>query len=101
MIGLSGLITPSLEEMAGVAAELDRRGLTLPLLIVYLLPNTAQVLDRMDPSLPFVGARDISRGVIPLRWRPGVAWGVAVGVLLFAGLAFVSRGGNSFVYFGF
>ena len=33
MIGLSGLITPSLEEMSGVAAELQRRGLTFPLLI--------------------------------------------------------------------
>src|SRR5262249_27830395 len=32
-IGLSGLITPSLDEMVGVAAEMQRRGLTLPLLI--------------------------------------------------------------------
>jgi 5-methyltetrahydrofolate--homocysteine methyltransferase len=33
MIGLSGLITPSLDEMVGVAAEMERRGMTLPLLI--------------------------------------------------------------------
>jgi len=33
MIGLSGLITPSLDEMVQVAREMDRRGLTLPLLI--------------------------------------------------------------------
>jgi 5-methyltetrahydrofolate--homocysteine methyltransferase len=33
LIGLSGLITPSLDEMIGVAKELDRRGLRLPLLI--------------------------------------------------------------------
>jgi 5-methyltetrahydrofolate--homocysteine methyltransferase len=32
-IGLSGLITPSLEEMAKVAREMERRGLSLPLLI--------------------------------------------------------------------
>ncbi|MBW8487143.1 methionine synthase [Actinomadura parmotrematis] len=32
-IGLSGLITPSLDEMAAVAAEMDRRGLAIPLLI--------------------------------------------------------------------
>ncbi|MBW2233170.1 MAG: methionine synthase [Deltaproteobacteria bacterium] len=32
-IGLSGLITPSLDEMVGVAAEMERRGLDLPLLI--------------------------------------------------------------------
>lgn len=33
MIGLSGLITPSLEEMAHVAREMERRGMTMPLLI--------------------------------------------------------------------
>jgi len=33
IIGLSGLITPSLDEMAHVASEMDRRGLNLPLLI--------------------------------------------------------------------
>ena len=33
MIGLSGLITPSLEEMTHVAAELEKAGLDIPLLI--------------------------------------------------------------------
>jgi len=33
MVGLSGLITPSLEEMANVAVEMERRGMTIPLLI--------------------------------------------------------------------
>jgi 5-methyltetrahydrofolate--homocysteine methyltransferase len=33
LVGLSGLITPSLDEMIGVAAEMSRRGMTLPLLI--------------------------------------------------------------------
>jgi 5-methyltetrahydrofolate--homocysteine methyltransferase len=33
MIGLSGLITPSLDEMAHVAREMDRQGFTIPLLI--------------------------------------------------------------------
>ena len=33
MIGLSGLITPSLDEMVNVAAEMERRGMKLPLLI--------------------------------------------------------------------
>ncbi len=33
MIGLSGLITPSLDEMAFVAGEMERRGMTIPLLI--------------------------------------------------------------------
>ena len=33
IIGLSGLITPSLDEMVHVASEMQRRGLTIPLLI--------------------------------------------------------------------
>ncbi|HET6690121.1 MAG TPA: methionine synthase [Miltoncostaeaceae bacterium] len=33
MVGLSGLITPSLDEMVNVAAEMERRGLDIPLLI--------------------------------------------------------------------
>jgi 5-methyltetrahydrofolate--homocysteine methyltransferase len=33
MVGLSGLITPSLDEMVFVASEMERRGFTLPLLI--------------------------------------------------------------------
>ncbi|MFB3737655.1 MAG: methionine synthase, partial [Candidatus Velamenicoccus archaeovorus] len=33
VVGVSGLITPSLDEMVGVAKEMDRRGLQLPLLI--------------------------------------------------------------------
>ena len=33
MIGLSGLITPSLEEMVHVAREMERRGMDVPLLI--------------------------------------------------------------------
>ena len=33
MIGLSGLITPSLDEMVGVASEMERRGMDMPLLI--------------------------------------------------------------------
>src|SRR5205823_2625626 len=33
IVGLSGLITPSLDEMVGVAREMERRGLDLPLLI--------------------------------------------------------------------
>ncbi len=33
MVGLSGLITPSLDEMVGVASEMERRGMDMPLLI--------------------------------------------------------------------
>ena len=40
LIGLSGLITPSLDEMVHVAKEMKRRGMTQPLLIGGLVPDT-------------------------------------------------------------
>src|SRR5204862_276183 len=41
-IGLSGLITPSLEEMAHVASEMQRDGFTLPPLIGGATPSSAK-----------------------------------------------------------
>ncbi len=39
--------------------------------------------------------------VIALRWRPTAGWALALGVILFVGLAFIARGSTSFVYFNF
>jgi 5-methyltetrahydrofolate--homocysteine methyltransferase len=70
MIGLSGLITPSLDEMVHVASEMSRRGLTIPLLIggattskrhtaVKIAPayrcETVHVIDA-SRAVPVVGA---------------------------------------------
>ena len=64
MIGLSGLITPSLEEMAHVAAEMDRQGFTLPLLIGGATTSRAHTALRIDPHYrPTVWVKDASRAV--------------------------------------
>ena len=65
MIGLSGLITPSLEEMAGVAAELDRRGLQLPLLIGGATTSKQHTAVKIAPRYggPVVHVLDASRAV--------------------------------------
>ncbi len=65
MIGLSGLITPSLEEMAGVAAELDRRGLELPLLIGGATTSKQHTAVKIAPRYdgPVVHVLDASRAV--------------------------------------
>lgn len=96
--GAAWLEWPVLTPVGGalVAAEL-----AVSLLIVYCLPNTAQLLDRLEPALTFAGSEKLTRGFFALRWRAGVMWGMAVGMMLLIGLAFISRGGNSFVYFGF
>src|SRR5690606_10535545 len=50
MIGLSGLITPSLDEMAHVAREMQRQGFTIPLLIGGATTSRAHTALRIPPA---------------------------------------------------
>ena len=63
IVGLSGLITPSLEEMAFVASEMERRGLKIPLLIGGATTSEMHTAVKIAPnySQPVVHVRDASR----------------------------------------
>ena len=50
IVGLSGLITPSLDEMVNVAAEMERRGLDLPLLIGGATTSKQHTAVRIAPA---------------------------------------------------
>jgi 5-methyltetrahydrofolate--homocysteine methyltransferase len=50
LIGLSGLITPSLDEMCNVAAEMERRGMSLPLLIGGATTSKVHTAVKIDPA---------------------------------------------------
>ena len=66
MIGLSGLITPSLDEMVFVAAEMERQGIHLPLLIGGATTSPAHTAVKIDPafpSAPVIHVSDASRAV--------------------------------------
>ena len=65
MIGLSGLITPSLDEMSNFAAELQRLGLKLPLLIGGATTSRAHTAVKIAPRYegPVVWVKDASRSV--------------------------------------
>ncbi|MCC5794598.1 MAG: methionine synthase [Chromatiales bacterium] len=65
MIGLSGLITPSLDEMVNVAREMQRQGFALPLLIGGATTSPAHTSVKIDPeySGPVVYVKDASRSV--------------------------------------
>ncbi|HZR70938.1 MAG TPA: methionine synthase [Burkholderiales bacterium] len=65
IIGLSGLITPSLEEMAHVAAEMRRQGFTVPLLIGGATTSRVHTAVKIAPhySGPTVYVPDASRSV--------------------------------------
>ncbi len=50
MIGLSGLITPSLDEMVYVASEMERRGMDIPLLIGGATTSRTHTAVKIEPS---------------------------------------------------
>jgi 5-methyltetrahydrofolate--homocysteine methyltransferase len=80
-IGLSGLITPSLDEMVAVAREMDRRGLDTPLLIGGATTSAVHTAVRIAPSYRglTVHVADASRSVqvaaraVSERDRPSLA----------------------------
>jgi 5-methyltetrahydrofolate--homocysteine methyltransferase len=65
VIGLSGLITPSLEEMVHVASEMQRQGVTLPLLIGGATTSKVHTAVKIAPAYggPVVHVEDASRAV--------------------------------------
>ena len=65
IIGLSGLITPSLDEMVHVAREMQRQGFTVPLLIGGATTSKAHTAVKIAPSYPHpvVHVLDASRAV--------------------------------------
>src|SRR5207253_5299580 len=65
MIGLSGLITPSLDEMVTVAGEMQRAGLSVPLLIGGATTSKVHTALRIDPAYdgPVIHVLDASRAV--------------------------------------
>lgn len=65
IIGLSGLITPSLDEMVNVASEMERQGFELPLLIGGATTSKAHTAVKVTPKYhgPIVWVKDASRSV--------------------------------------
>jgi len=65
VIGLSGLITPSLDEMVYVASEMKRRDINLPLLIGGATTSKAHTAIKINPAYdgPIIHVLDASRSV--------------------------------------
>ncbi len=74
VVGLSGLITPSLEEMVQVASEMKRRGLKIPLLIGGATTSTIHTAVKIAPGYnqPVIHVRDASKvtGVLAKLFSP-------------------------------
>ncbi|MEP1306249.1 MAG: methionine synthase [Balneola sp.] len=65
VIGLSGLITPSLDEMVSVASQMKKRGMNLPLIIGGATTSRIHTAVKIDPNYesPVVHILDASRAV--------------------------------------
>ena len=65
LIGLSGLITPSLDEMVNFATEMERQGFEIPLLVGGATTSRAHTAVKVDPKYhgPVVWVKDASRSV--------------------------------------
>jgi hypothetical protein len=103
MFGLHGLGLP------GNWAEYFSRtgnGMMLPIIliglaIVYFLPNTEQIMDKMHPALDWEKWRIVDPARIRAGFRLTPAWIAMVSLALFLGFAFISRGTTKFIYFNF
>ena len=69
LVGLSGLITPSLDEMVHTARELERRGINIPILIGGATTSEAHTALRIAPAYsgPVVYVKDASRAAAVVR----------------------------------
>src|SRR5215218_2823624 len=84
IIGLSGLITPSLDEMVTVASEMERQGFEIPLLIGGATTSRAHTAVKVAPAYhgPVIWVKDASRSVpvvaalLSDEQRPGLLAGV-------------------------
>lgn len=69
--------------------------------LVFLMPNSQQIMGRFHPALNWREWRDTARPLIDWTWRPSVLGLAFAGVTLFLGVAFIERGQSVFLYFNF
>lgn len=75
--------------------------IVLGLLIVYLLPNTEQIMDRVHPALEWEKWRIVDPAPLRFTFRFTPAGIALASLALFLGFAFISRGSTNFIYFKF
>jgi alginate O-acetyltransferase complex protein AlgI len=69
------------------------------LAIVWLAPNTQQIMERFDPALDY---RPEPRPAMRwLRWQPTRLWALAMTIVAYFGLLYMSSGFSEFIYFQF
>jgi alginate O-acetyltransferase complex protein AlgI len=70
-------------------------------LIVFLTPNSQQIMGRFDPAYNWREWSDVARAPLAWTWKPNAAGLVFAGLVLFFGITFIMRGPAVFIYFNF
>ena len=69
--------------------------------LVFLMPNSQQIMGRFDPALNWREWRDVAQPPLRWSWSPSPIGLAFAGVTLFLGVAFIERGQSTFLYFNF
>jgi D-alanyl-lipoteichoic acid acyltransferase DltB (MBOAT superfamily) len=80
----------------GLAASL-----VLSVVLVFLMPNTQQIMGRFDPAYNWGEWRDVAKPPLRWTWTPNVAGLMFAAVTLLGGILFIQRGKAIFLYFNF
>ena len=98
MTGLNGV------DMTAAAQIMDwglAASLLVSIILVFLMPNTQQIMGRFDPAYNWREWKAQARPPISWTWKPNAAGLVFAGVALFLGVMFIQRGRAIFLYFNF
>lgn len=71
------------------------------LFIVFMAPNTQQIMGRFDPAWNWRDWRGVARAPLAWTWKPNTAGLMFAGTVLFLGVMFIQRGKAVFLYFNF
>jgi len=97
MVGLGGLTSNAIDTYSRsfIATLVMAAGL------VFLMPNSQQIMGRFDPALNWREWRHTAPAPFSWTWKPNLPGLMFAGLVLFLGIAFVQRGRAVFLYFNF
>ncbi len=98
MTGLNGLGLAEAGHLLGwgLAASL-----AIGLSLVFLAPNTQQIMGRFDPAWNWRDWRDVGRAPLSWTWKPNAVGLLFAGGVLFIAIMYIQRGQAVFLYFNF
>ena len=97
---MSGLGTGGMGPAEGLTSGLVVL-LAISAVLIFLMPNSQQIMGRFDPAWNWREWRDTGRPPISWTWKPNLAGILFVGAILFLGVCCIQRGAAIFLYFNF